>query len=354
MKATLPVTEAASSHTSASATRDMLHLTNGTSIVPKIRAAGIEGRIVAWDDVLHEGPVPAGLGIAALRSVRVDFLASCGWGPRDAIARDLESCDAALDKAATASQEIVLWFEHDLYDQLHLLQILERLPVDGGPQVTMVPAATYLGQQPASDYPELFERRRVVGSSERMTARDAWQAFRSPDPRTILAALPRLTELPHLAAAMHRHLQQFPSVRNGLSRTERQTLEAIAEGVTGLKDVFVSATQDREEAMFTGDAAFLFHISSLFRAGRPLLKTHGTLPPTALPPSTLTPSALEPWNASTLELSVELTPDGARVLRGELDRVQLCGIDRWLGGVHLAGPGPVWRWDGERRELRFV
>ena len=200
------------------------------------------------------------------------------------------------------SQEIVLWFEHDLYDQLHLLQILERLPVDGGPQVTMVPAATYLGHQPASDYPELFEGRRVVGSSERMAARDAWQAFRSPDPRTIVAALPRLTGLPHLAAAMHRHLQQFPSVRNGLSRTERQTLEAVAEGVTGLKDVFVSATQDREEAMFIGRRGIsLPHLVALPRRA---------------------PAAQDPWHVATNGPATK-----------HLDTKRAGTVERWHAGT---------------------
>jgi hypothetical protein len=23
----------------------------------------------------------------------------------------------------------------------------------------------------------------------------------------------------------------------------------------------------------------------------------------------------------------------------------LCGIDRWLGGVHVKAPGAVWRWN---------
>jgi hypothetical protein len=215
MKATVPVTDAATSHTSASATRDMLHLTNGKAIIPKITEAGIGGRIVPWDDVLHEGPVPAGLGVSALGSVRADFLALCGWGSREEIARGIQARDAALERAVATAQEIVLWFEHDLYDQLHLLQILDRLPVDGPPRVTAVTPSTYLGHHPHSDYPHLFEHRRPVSSNERMAARDAWQAFRSPDPRTILAALPRLAELAHLAAAMQRHLQQFPSVRNG-------------------------------------------------------------------------------------------------------------------------------------------
>jgi hypothetical protein len=40
-----------------------------------------------------------------------------------------------------------------------------------------------------------------------------------------------------------------------------------------------------------------------------------------------------------------LTDAGARVLAGEADHVRLNGIDRWIGGVHLRGRHPRWRWD---------
>ena len=36
----------------------MLHLTNGDCAVPSLRAAGVEGEIVTWADVLHHGPLP--------------------------------------------------------------------------------------------------------------------------------------------------------------------------------------------------------------------------------------------------------------------------------------------------------
>ena len=35
----------------------------------------------------------------------------------------------------------------------------------------------------------------------------------------------------------------------------------------------------------------------------------------------------------------------ARVLAGDADHVRLNGIDRWIGGVHLRGRYPRWRWD---------
>jgi hypothetical protein len=41
-----------------------------------------------------------------------------------------------------------------------------------------------------------------------------------------------------------------------------------------------------------------------------------------------------------------LTPLGERVRAGEADFVRDHGVDRWLGGLHLRGTGPVWRWNG--------
>ncbi|HXG87280.1 MAG TPA: DUF1835 domain-containing protein [Vicinamibacterales bacterium] len=313
----------------------MRHLTNGSSVIPLIREAGLGGPIVAWDDVLHEGPVPAGLGTAALRERRAEFLASCGWGSRDSIARDLATRDAAIEDLGNVD-EVVLWFEHDLYDQLQLLQILDRLPLDGAPRLTAVPDDTYLGTLPASHYQGLFAARRDVTTAERLAARDAWLVFRSPDPRVIIAALPRLTVLPHLGPALRRHAEQFPSMRNGLSRTEQQALEVLAAGSSTAGDLYVKAHHGREPAVFMGDAAFLMHLGALLQSSRPLIRT-------ARASKTL-----------ALDDHLGLTDDGRRVLDGQLDRVVTSGIDRWLGGVHLTGHGPMWRWDDATEALRFL
>jgi hypothetical protein len=49
--------------------------------------------------------------------------------------------------------------------------------------------------------------------------------------------------------------------------------------------------------------------------------------------------------------AVELTGDGRRVAAGEADWIELDGIDRWLGGVHLVGHAVPWRWDAGARRL---
>lgn len=307
----------------------LLHITNGRAIIDKMREAGITGRIVPWDDVLHEGPVPAGLNVAALRQVRAEFIAA-GGGSFDDVLRSFTARDAALEDLA-GIDEIVLWLEHDLYDQLQLIQILGLVPADRAALVTAVPDDDYLGTQPSARFAGLFAARRPITSAQRVAAHDAWDAFRSADPRGLLDVLPRVTALPHLAPALRRHLQQFPSIENGLSRTEQQALEAMASGRALMNLIYVASNHEREDAVFMGDLAFLFHMTALTRGPRPLVTEF-----------------------ETLEDEVHLTADGRRVLAGEVDRVALCGIDRWLGGAHLTGNGPVWRWDQSRGTVRMA
>ena len=83
----------------------MLHITNGDGAAELIRQAGVDGTIVPWRDALHEGPVPAE-NPAALREIRVRFLVGEGW--------------------SELGDVLPWWFEHDLYDQLQLVQILDR------------------------------------------------------------------------------------------------------------------------------------------------------------------------------------------------------------------------------------
>ena len=130
---------------------------------------------------------------------------------------------------------------------------------------------------------------------------------------------------------------------NGLSRTEQQALEVISKGTTRMRDIYVASHHHRESAIFMGDAAFAAHLEHLVRGSRPLLNV-------VQGPSPLKGSA----SRLTIDDEVALTEDGRRVLDGQLDRVQACGINRWLGGVELVGTGPLWRWDQDRGKLRLA
>jgi hypothetical protein len=70
----------------------LLHVTNGESAGNTLRQARLGGEVLSWQDVLHEGPVPAG-SRARLLQTRASFLAECGWGSRSALLSSLERRD---------------------------------------------------------------------------------------------------------------------------------------------------------------------------------------------------------------------------------------------------------------------
>ncbi len=316
----------------------MLHITNGSVVASLLRTLGLKGDIITFHDVLHEGPVQAGLDVSTLRASRAAFLAPWAGVPRDQVVQEFATRDEAVLGAA-AQDEVVLWFEHDLFDQLQLLQVLDMLPIGSRPRISAVLANEYLGKHSPAHLATLFTKRREVDASQRGAARTAWAAFRSSDPRAVLDVIPRVGALPHLPAALLRHLQQFPSVANGLSRTEAQALTVIAHGASRMADVYVQSHHEREEAVFMGDAGFLLHMRGVFECATPLAIVVRRQTPTGL---------------LSLDDSVALTDEGVRVLEGRADRVRVCGIDRWLGGVHLSGKGPMWRWDETARTIRLA
>src|SRR5512143_3360743 len=107
----------------------ILHITNGDSAVVGLRAGGISGEIVAWRDILHEGPVPAGKSLAELSRIRAEWLEQQRFGERDSLEHQFQQRDDML-RRYTDFDEVVLWFEWDLYDQIQLIQLLDFLAQD--------------------------------------------------------------------------------------------------------------------------------------------------------------------------------------------------------------------------------
>ena len=109
-----------------------LHVANGTSTTRTIEAAAIPGERSIWADPLYEGPVPGELTDAELLDIRMRFHSEPGNLDWIAWAGSDQSLDPVNDlrewRAAIARHELydelVLWFEHDLFDQLNLIQLL--------------------------------------------------------------------------------------------------------------------------------------------------------------------------------------------------------------------------------------
>lgn len=320
------------------APRALLHLVNGDSTLGSLRQSGVPGDSASFGDVLYEGPAPSGVAREAWRRLRAEYHVAGGGWTLDACLDKTTREESAIDSCRERS-EVVIWCEHDLYDQLNLVQLLDELASRdlGSAKLSLVCIDRFpgvvrfvgLGQLTPDQLASLFPGRRPVSAAQLRLASETWRAFTSPNPTGIEAILARDTSaLPFLAGALVRYLEQFPSLEDGLSRTERTALECLAAGTLTFRELF-PAVADREERPFMGDDTFWRVLRQLAVGRSPLVTIDGE------------------GHAA----GVALTEFGRAVLDGRDDAIRRNGIDRWMGGARLLGAESPWRWSRATRRL---
>lgn len=308
-----------------------LHVANGTSVTDTLAQTGIPGARSIWADPLYEGPVPAGVSDDELVAIRTHFLLGSN-APDDDQDRwnDLRRWREVIEDRGSYD-ELVLWYEHDLFDQLNLIQLLSwlRPRLAGGRIVSLICVGSFpgrpdfhgLGELTPEQLASLFDTRHQVEDGEYELAERAWQAFRQPTPEALDELRHSETSaMPYLARAFERFLEDYPSTRDGLSRTERRLLHVADEGAP-LSRAF-RRMHEGEDAYYIGDGSFMSVIEELSATVPPLVRV--------------------------ADRTLGLTTEGRAALAGQRDRVAY-GLDRWMGGVHLkTGETEIWRWDGEK------
>lgn len=327
--------------------RKTLHIRCGSDIQQVLPMAGFCGEFLEYQDPVCQGPVQQ-LNDEAYRQVRADFIAHA-YGhlvglSREEIYQDSVAADQRLLSAAENYERVVLWFEHDTYDQLILIKILSLwVQANTSAQLEMVslnhfPGAERfigLGQLPPEAIHLLWSSRQRIGPRQLALAQQAWDALRHENPETLLALRqsPGCSALPYLAKALERHLQELPSTANGLGLTEQLSLGIIKSQPVTCGQVFRELMLEREPMPWLGDLMFWHILENLAKAEIPLIsidKLDG-----------------EDWP----RFPVELTEAGLAVLAGDRDYLTCGPLERWVGGVCIAPGQPVWRWDNVTQRL---
>lgn len=309
----------------------MLHITNGEIAARRLKRAFPGDECISWIDVLHEGPVPSGLSLDQLAVVRAHFLADRGWATIEDALRDLMRRNLLLAEHSR-DNEVVLWFEHDLFDQLQLLEILNWF-AEGGrgtTRLTLINIDRYPGIEPFYGIGQLspeqmkntIDERAEVSPPQLNLAADAWSAFRSRTPQPIQTLIETdLSLLPFLRAALHRLLEEYPWTSNGLSRSECQLLRAASRQSTRHRTEIFQDTYEFESAIFMGDTSAFSRLEKLASSPKAALRY-------------------------VEEEAFAVTEFGYQLLANEADWIQANGLDTWIGGTHLRHD--EWRWNGSQ------
>ena len=326
----------------------MLHIHNGDSAAGAARSSSVTGEHLAWREALVCGPAPAGLTPEEFRRVRADHLASTYGVNIEKCEQELRAQEAALS-AFSDHEEVVLWFEHDLFCQVQLIYLLDwfaRCEL-GRTKLSLICIGEFpglehfhgLGQLNAEQLASLFPQRHEVSQFQLQLGAKAWQAYSSPNPADLLSLLNSdLSSISFLERAIRKHLQRFPSTENGLGRIGNVSLDLIARGYRNFRSLFPAFARQEAEYGF-GDSQLYFELKRLAQASTPLLALNSSV------------TGAQTDSAEMLLSTFELTEVGKAVLDGQEDFVRRNGIDSWLGGVHLQGKESNYRWEEKAQQL---
>ena len=272
---------------------EALHVANGHCTTRLIEAAGLPGRTSIWADALHDGPVPD-VGDDQLVPIRAAFIADGLDVSAGQVEADLRQWRAIIDQDHRYD-ELVLWFEHDLFDQLNLIQLLTRIGRDRPIRkpVSLISIDRYpghpnfkgLGELSPADLASLFTTRRRVTPQQFALAAVAWDAFRSGSRARLDSLLQSDTSaLPFLAAALRRYLDEAATEPGGLTRSERRLIEQLTRGPVEIHAAF-SGMHEGETAYYMTDSSFWTMVKGLADRSPALIDVAVTQPPGSDRPS---------------------------------------------------------------------
>lgn len=305
----------------------ILHVLNGDATRTIFENANIPGDVMVWREMLCEGKAPATHNMDRFFEERAAFLQQEYGIDQKAYLSDVDHEYQLLNNAA-AYEEIVLWFEFDLFCQVNLLfalyylqQLKTPLPpisivqLDKHPEV---PDFRGIGMLKSQHLPPLFEKRVYVQEEDWQLANDAWIAYSQEDPLAIEQLSHRSSKhLPYLGNALQAHLQRLPGSSNGLNAVEHFFLDRLALGKLRERDLYYQFWNELKIYGF-GDFQLDIYTQRLQRAG--VVKREDEM--------------------------LSLTGLGEEVLHNEENYLSFASQQNvWIGGIPL--DHTPWRWDEE-------
>ena len=214
-----------------------LHITNGDDLSDKIRQLSLPGDLVTWREMLCEGPSAMEVGEKDFFSLRKGFLQkSYGVSKKEYSDKFIRE----LDKLAAINNydEIILWFEFDLFSHMNMLGLISFLLQNKKQDPLYLVCSRKLeGEREMNPLSELsekqlgqhYENRFRLTRDDLTTAQMIWELYCSKNPKRLASEVRRTTNFEYLASSIRAHIERFPNSKNGLNALEVNVLKLIRE-----------------------------------------------------------------------------------------------------------------------------
>lgn len=212
-----------------------LHITNGNNLTYYLKELEYTGVFLTWQEMLCEGPTVELVDSQEFFNLRKTFLSDF---------YDIEINEEEFKKEldilnhTDQFQQIVLWFEYDLFCHINLLAIISmlhqkkiRLPL------YLVCSGRVKGENDLKGLAELkseqlhdhYENKITLSEGDMDLMNSLWRIYCGKDHNLFKPFIIQKSSFPYLASCLKAHLQRFPDSETGLSTLEMHTLHMILD-----------------------------------------------------------------------------------------------------------------------------
>ena len=255
-----------------------LHITNGDSFTQKLKSLKLKGEIITWREMLCEGKTETNVGSESFWKTRFDFLhknykVSKTWFVEKTLKEYRSLCNHKQQ------DQIVLWFEYDLFCQINMLAVLSWLKKHRRyAEIYLVCSGDEdetnrlyrLNELSDEQLLNSYENKVKLSQNDIEHADYVWQLYCSDNPIRLENLIDFDNyQFDYLSDAIKVHLRRFPTIKNGLNELENRILEfSLQQKPKSKKELLSSLIQNQGFYGF-GDTQYERVISNL----RPLFST---------------------------------------------------------------------------------
>lgn len=213
-----------------------IHVLNGDNTAQIIAESSIEGAMIVWREMLCEGPLHKDVGSDAFWTKRYAFFEG------EVGITKLEYFDKTIKEIVkledlSGCNEVVLWYEYDLFCQINLLALCVYLlksyrkninyylvctgKVEGKDQLQS------LSNFSPMEYENLYRNKAKLTKKDLLFAEECWDVYvKNKETELEQFDFSKNPKFQYLQQAIRQHLKRLPG-ENGLNQIENKILETI-------------------------------------------------------------------------------------------------------------------------------
>ncbi len=260
----------------------LLHITNGDSFTERLNKLDLKGDVITWREMLCEGETLTNVGSESFWKTRYEFLhknykVTKSWFIEKTLKEYRSLCNHKQQ------DQIVLWFEYDLFCQVNLIAVISWLLANRKyAEISLVCS----GKEDESDklyslnelsdeqLLSLYRNKKVLSQDDIEYADYVWQLYCSNNP----IRLENLSDFEdfqfdYLGDAVKTHLKRFPSIANGLNDMENNILKLGFDKKPTSRNEFLGTILKNQGNLGFGDSQYdraLNRLKPLFRTFNPV------------------------------------------------------------------------------------